>query len=64
MNNQRIESMWGNVRRQGIQYWINIFQELAEEGMHDISYLDQELTRFCFVTSVLQVCMILLNVQF
>ena len=63
VNNQRIESMWGNVRRQGIQYWINIFQELAEEGMHDGSYLDQELTRFCFMTSV-QVCMILLNVQF
>ena len=51
------------MRRQGIQYWINIFQELSEEGKHDGSYLDQELTRFCFVTSV-QVCMILLNVQF
>ena len=46
VHNQRIESMWGNVRRQGIQYWINIFQELAEEGMHDGSYLEQELTRF------------------
>ena len=40
VDNQRIERMWGNVRRQGIQYWINIFQGLAEEGMHDGSYLD------------------------
>jgi hypothetical protein len=49
VNNQRIESMWGMIRRQGIQYWMNLFQNLVEEGLHDGGYLDQELSRFCFL---------------
>ncbi|XP_052675135.1 uncharacterized protein LOC128156857 [Crassostrea angulata] len=40
------------VRRQGMQYWINFFQELAESGFHDGGYLDQELSRFCFLEMV------------
>lgn len=50
--NQRIECLWGMVRRQGMQYWINFFQELAESGFHDGGYLDQELSRFCFLEMV------------
>ena len=50
--NQRIESMWGNVRRQGIQYWMNFFQALIEDGHFDGGYLDEELSRFCFLEQV------------
>jgi hypothetical protein len=32
INNQRIESLWGIIRRQGIQFWMNFFQELIEDG--------------------------------
>nr|XP_022340813.1 uncharacterized protein LOC111135234 isoform X2 [Crassostrea virginica] len=51
-NNQRIESLWGMIRRQGIQFWMNFFQELNESGYHDGEYLDQEISRFCFLELV------------
>ncbi len=51
--NQRIESMWGNVRRQGIQYWMNFFQTLVEDGHFDGGHLDEELSRFCFLDQVM-----------
>ncbi|XP_041361772.1 uncharacterized protein LOC121377750 [Gigantopelta aegis] len=47
--NQRIESMWGMVRKQGIQYWMNLFQSLLDDGKFDGGYLDRELIRFCFL---------------
>jgi hypothetical protein len=46
---QRIESLWGIIRRQGIQFCMNFFQELIEDGFHDGAYLDQEISRFCLV---------------
>jgi hypothetical protein len=52
VNNQRIESLWGMVRRQGIQFWMNFFQDLTENGYHDGEYLDQEISRFCFLQLV------------
>ncbi|KAK3090635.1 hypothetical protein FSP39_013299 [Pinctada imbricata] len=52
INNQRIESMWGMIRRQGIQFWINFFQDLVEGGYHDGDHLDKELCRFCFLQAV------------
>jgi len=50
--NQRIESLWGIIRRQGIQFWMNFFQELTEDGFYDGEYLDQEISRFCFLRLV------------
>ena len=47
--NQRIECLWCMVRRQGMQYWMNFFQDLTEAELHDGGYLDQELSRFCFL---------------
>ncbi|XP_061176268.1 uncharacterized protein LOC133185191 [Saccostrea echinata] len=52
INNQRIESLWGMIRRQGIQFWMIFFQELTESGFHDGEYLDQEISRFCFLQQV------------
>ena len=54
VTNQRIEWMWGLVRRQGIQYWINFFQRLLDEDVFDGEYLDVNLVRFCF-TDLIQV---------
>ncbi len=55
--NQRIESMWGIVRKQGIQYWMNLFQSLLDDGTFDGGYLDRKLIRFCFL-DMIQVCVI------
>lgn len=52
INNQRIESLWGMIRRQGIQIWMNVFQGLAESGFHNAENLDQEITCFCFLQLV------------
>ena len=52
MNNQRIEWMWGLVRRQGMQYWINFFQRLVDEDVFNGEYLDVNLVRFCFMDMV------------
>ena len=40
------------IRRQGIQFWMNLFQELTESGFYDGEYLDQEISRFCFLRLV------------
>jgi hypothetical protein len=45
-------SLWGIIRRQGIQFWMNFFQELIEDGFHDGAYLDQEIPHFCFLRLV------------
>ena len=52
VTNQRIEWMWGLVRRQGMQYWINFFQWLVDEDVFDGEYLDVNLVRFCFMDMV------------
>lgn len=49
VNNQRIESWWGMLRRQNIQFWINLFEQLLDEMMFDGSFLDKSLIQFCFL---------------
>ena len=51
-HNQRTESIWGIVRRQGIQYWMNLFQKLTDNGQFDGGFLDKELARFCSMDMV------------
>jgi hypothetical protein len=62
--NQRIESWWGYLRRQHIQYWIDLFRGLQEVGEYSGSQLDKHLVQFCFM-GIVQVrffvfCMLLL----
>ncbi len=50
--NQRIECFWGMLRRQCIQYWMNIFSRLKDEGDFSSSVLDRYLIQFCFMDAV------------
>ena len=51
-NNQRIGWMWGMIRRQGMQFWLNFFQKLSDEDHFTRSYLDLNLVQFCFTDMV------------
>ena len=48
VSNQRIESCWGTMRRQGLHWWINFFKDLRDTGVfQDINPLHVECVRFC-----------------
>lgn len=55
--NQRIESWWGVMRKEGIEYWITMFGELKDEGLFTGDVLDRALSQFSFM-SIIQVCRI------
>ncbi|CAK6976222.1 uncharacterized protein LOC119798927 [Scomber scombrus] len=50
--NQRIESWWGMMRREGIEHYIQMFGELKDEGMFAGDYLDKALIQLCFMGPV------------
>lgn len=50
--NQRIESWWGYLRRQHIQYWMDIFNILKENVVFSGSELDKNLVQFCFMALI------------
>ena len=41
--NQRIESWWGYLRREHIQYWMSLFKTLQEDNEYTGSFLDKNL---------------------
>ncbi|KAJ0060283.1 hypothetical protein NL108_007790 [Boleophthalmus pectinirostris] len=47
--NQRIESWWGIMRKEGIESWIAMLAELKDEGLFRGDYLDKSLSQFCFM---------------
>jgi len=47
-HNQRIEWWWGLLRRQGLQYWMNLFHQLKCDGYFSGDFLDKALIQFCF----------------
>jgi len=53
--NQRIEFLWGILRRQCIQYWMDILGILQDDGDFSGDSLDKQLVQFCFMDRV-QVC--------
>ncbi|KAK0153303.1 hypothetical protein N1851_005037 [Merluccius polli] len=50
--NQRIESWWGILRRQSVQFWIDPFQTLQRDGHFSGDFLDKSLIQFCFLNLV------------
>jgi len=52
--NQRIESWWGILRRECGQFWMDIFQEIKDQGFFSGDFLDKALVQFCF-SAILQV---------
>ena len=50
VSNQRIESWWGILRRQGLHWWICFFKDLRDTGVfHETNPLHVECVRFCFM---------------
>lgn len=48
--NQRIESFWGQLRKQCIQFWMNKFKDFVTAGTLDMSSRPEALSlRFCFL---------------
>jgi hypothetical protein len=48
--NQRIDS-WSFFRRQCMQYWMNVFEDLKDVDQFTGDYLDKNLIRFCFTNN-------------
>lgn len=49
-SNQRIEAFWGLLRRQGINWWINLFKDLRDINEYDDSNpLHVECLKYCFM---------------
>ncbi|KAI2645776.1 Methylglyoxal synthase [Labeo rohita] len=47
-SNQRIERWWLTLRSQCIQFWMNLFDNLKEDGHYADTFLDKCLILFCF----------------
>ncbi|KAJ8004309.1 hypothetical protein DPEC_G00157790 [Dallia pectoralis] len=47
--NQRIESWWGFLRRESMEFYICLFADLKDRGWFDGAYLDKGLIQFCFM---------------
>lgn len=50
--NQRIESWWGQMRKEGIEHWIQQLGQLKDEGLFSGDFLDKALVQFCFMAIV------------
>ncbi|KAL2087589.1 uncharacterized protein LOC109138370 [Larimichthys crocea] len=50
--NQRIESWWGVMRKQGIEPWITAVGELKDEGFFSGDFVDKALSQFCFMSII------------
>ncbi|KAJ8025185.1 hypothetical protein HOLleu_35319 [Holothuria leucospilota] len=48
-SNQRIEFLWGVLRKQTAQFWMDLFGSLRDEGLFDGGYIDKALIQFCFL---------------
>ncbi|RXM35362.1 hypothetical protein EOD39_4163 [Acipenser ruthenus] len=45
----RIESFWGILHKESMEFWIQVFSGLKDEGGFDGSFLDKALLQFCFM---------------
>ncbi|XP_059187145.1 uncharacterized protein LOC131969929 [Centropristis striata] len=50
--NQRIESWWGFLRRESMEFYISLFTDLKDRGLFDGTYLDRSLIQFCFLNII------------
>ena len=47
-SNQRIESWWGILRKEGMQNWIKLLGEMKDEGLFLGDFLDKSLMQLSF----------------
>ncbi|XP_036066803.1 uncharacterized protein LOC118598288 [Oryzias melastigma] len=48
-SNLRIESWWGFLRKESMEYYISMLIDLKDRGLFDGAYLDRNLIQFCFI---------------
>ncbi|XP_035989950.1 uncharacterized protein LOC118561813 [Fundulus heteroclitus] len=48
-SNQRIESWWGFLRRESMEFYISLLVDLKDRGLYNGEYLDKSLVQFCFL---------------
>ncbi|XP_076842081.1 uncharacterized protein LOC143486114 [Brachyhypopomus gauderio] len=48
-SNQRIESWWGFLRKECVEFWLEHFHHLKDYGNFDGGFLDKNLILFCFL---------------
>ena len=51
-SNQRIESWWGFLRKQCVEYWLAFFDQIKADGYFDGGFLDKNLVLFCFLSYI------------
>ncbi|KAJ4925027.1 hypothetical protein JOQ06_017765 [Pogonophryne albipinna] len=47
--NQRIESWWGFLRRESMEFYICMFTDLKNRGLFNGAFLDKSVLQFCFM---------------
>ena len=52
VTNQRIESWWGILRKECVEFYINLFHQIKDEGYFNGTYLDKALIQFCFMAII------------
>nr|XP_023656881.1 uncharacterized protein LOC111838278 [Paramormyrops kingsleyae] len=50
--NQRIEQWWLTLRKQCVQFWLDLFEKLKEDGHFTGTFLDKSLAQFCFMNTI------------
>lgn len=48
-SNQRIESWWGFLRKESMEFYISLLVDLKDRGLYHGTYLDKSLVQFCFL---------------
>ncbi|KAF5887205.1 uncharacterized protein DAT39_022327 [Clarias magur] len=48
-SNQRIESWWGILRTECVEFWLEQLHSLKNEGVLNGEFLDKDLIIFCFL---------------
>ncbi|XP_033646691.1 uncharacterized protein LOC117305911 [Asterias rubens] len=51
-SNQRIECWWSVFRKHCTQYWMNLFEELKDDGHFSGDFLDTSLIQLCFMNLI------------
>ncbi|PIK51443.1 hypothetical protein BSL78_11682 [Apostichopus japonicus] len=51
-HNQRIEFFWGILRKECIQFWMNVFHHIKDDGYFTGDDIDRNLMQFCFLRRV------------
>ena len=57
--NQRIGQLWGSLRKQCTQFWIELMKDMLNTGHFDGGFIDKNLIQFCFLNWI-QVSFLLL----